>query len=215
LSIVHNESISPSDRGKDDVTEILACDPTAAAGIDPRAVLPPRRAAKDLLHYELVEKRIADLRSRIPSGGLREAIVRSLLYAGMDRAAVDERGFEALRRIRRSQSDVPLSVFKATVREQFDMLSIDSESAVAAIPAMLPPDAATKQKAFDLICEVLGARGSHSSEDLKRIRRIGSLYGLDGQLSSSENLAIASSLRNEPPATASRVAGRRRTAGEN
>jgi len=117
-----------------------------------------------LLHYELVEKRIADLRSRIPSGGLREAIVRSLLYAGMDRAAVDERGFEALRRIRRSQSDVPLSVFKATVREQFDMLSIDSESAVAAIPAMLPPDAATKQKAFDLICEVLGARGSHSSE---------------------------------------------------
>jgi hypothetical protein len=174
-----------------------------------------KKGGQDLLHYELVEKRIADLRSRIPSGGLREAIVRSLLYAGMDRAAVDERGFEALRRIRRSQSDVPLSVFKATVREQFDMLSIDSESAVAAIPAMLPPDAATKQKAFDLICEVLGARGSHSSEDLKRIRRIGSLYGLDGQLSSSENLAIASSLRNEPPATASRVAGRRRTTGEN
>ena len=156
-----------------------------------------------MLHYELVEKRIADLRSRIPSGGLREAIVRSLLYAGMDRAAVDERGFEALRRIRRSQGDVPLSAFKATVREQFDMLSIEPEAAVAAIPAMLPPDAATRQNAFDLICEVLSARGWHSSEDLNRIRRVGALFDVDGQLSTSANLAIAAGARNEPQARAS------------
>lgn len=134
----------------------------AAVGIDPRAALPPRRAGKDLLHYQLIEKRLADLRSKISSGGLREAVVRSLLFVGLDRAAVDERGFEALRRIRQSQSDVPLSAFKATVREQFDMLSIEPEAAVAAIPAMLPPDAATRQKAFDLICEVLSARGWHS-----------------------------------------------------
>ena len=39
MSIVHNESISPSDRGKDDVTEILACDPTAAASAIPVADL--------------------------------------------------------------------------------------------------------------------------------------------------------------------------------
>src|SRR6516162_5527529 len=175
----------------------------AAAGIDPRAVLPPRRASKDLLHYELVEKRIADLRSRISSGGLREAVVRSLLFAGMDRAAVDERGFEALSRIRRSQSDVPLSAFKATVREQFDMLSIDPEAAVAAIPAMLPPDAATKQKAFDLICDVLSARGWHSSEDLKRIRRVGALFDVDGQLRANPNMAIAADFRGEPQARAS------------
>jgi hypothetical protein len=174
-----------------------------AAGVDTRAVLPPRRASKNLLHYELVEKRIADLRSRISSGGLREAVIRSLLFAAMDRAAVDERGFEALRRIRRSQSDVPLSAFKTTVREQFDMLSIDPEAAVAAIPSMLPADIAARQKAFNLICEVLSARGSHSREDLNRIRRIGALYGLDGQLGPNGNLAIASNLPNEPQARAS------------
>jgi len=137
------------------------------------------------------------------SGGLREAVIRSLLFAGLDRAAVDERGFEALRRIRQSLSDLPLSAFKATVREQFDMLSIDSEGAVAAIPSMLPADIAARQKAFKLICEVLSARGRHSSEDLNRIRRIGSLYGIDGQLSSNGKLAIASNLRNEPQAGAS------------
>src|SRR5262249_9443876 len=184
----------------------------AAAGIDPRAVLPPRRASKDLLHYELVEKRIADLRSRTSSGGLREAVIRSLLFAGMDRTAIDERGFEALSRIRRSQSDVPLSAFKATVREQFDMLSIDPEGAVAAISSMLPAEGSARQNAFNLMCEVLSARGRHSSEDLNRIRRIGSLYGLDGQL--NENLAIAPYLRDEPQARASRTAGRRRTIGE-
>jgi pimeloyl-ACP methyl ester carboxylesterase len=162
----------------------------AAAGIDPRAPLPPRRASKDLLHYELIEKRIAEVRSRFASGGVREAIVRSLLFAGMDRAAVDERGFEALSRIRRSQSDVPLSIFKKGVREQFDILAIDPEAALAAIPSMLPPDGATRQKAFELICEVLSARGGHSGEDLKRIHRIGALFDIDGPLPASESLAI-------------------------
>ena len=53
------------------------------------------------------------------SGGLREAVIRGLLFAGMGRAAVDERGFETVRRIRQRFSDVSLAVFKATVREQF------------------------------------------------------------------------------------------------
>jgi hypothetical protein len=166
-------------------------------------MLPPRKATKSLLHYELVEKRVADIRARISSGGLREALVRALLFAGMERAAVDERGFEAVRRIRQSLSDVPLSTFKATVREQYDMLLLDPEGALAAIPSMLPEDATTRQRAFDLICEVLQARGKPSSEDQKRIQRIGGLFQLGSRLSANANLAIASNLRNEPPARAS------------
>jgi len=175
----------------------------AAVGVDPVAMLPPRKATKSLLQYELVEKRVADIRARISSGGLREALVRALLFAGIERAAVDERGFEAVRRIRQSLSDVPLSSFKATVREQYDMLLLDTEGALAAIPSMLPEDATTRQRAFDLICEVLQARGKPSSEDQKRIQRIGGLFQLGGRLSANANLAIASDLRNEPPARAS------------
>ena len=175
----------------------------AAVGVDPVAMLPPRKATKSLLQYELVEKRVADIRARISSGGLREALVRALLFAGIERAAVDERGFEAVRRIRQSLSDVPLSTFKATVREQYDMLLLDTEGALAAIPSMLPEDATTRQRAFDLICEVLQARGKPSSEDQRRIQRIGGLFQLGGRLSANANLAIASDLRNEPPARAS------------
>ena len=44
---------------------------------------------------------------------------------------------------------MPLSAFKATVREQFYMLLIDTEAALGAIPSMLPDDLDTRQKAFD------------------------------------------------------------------
>ena len=121
----------------------------------------------------------------------------------MDRAAVDERGFEVVRRIRENQSEGSLSAFKATVREQFDMLLIDTDAALAAIPSMLPDDAVKRQRAFDLICEVLSARGQHSNEDLKRIQRIGGLFDANGQLSARSNLAIASDVREEPQARAS------------
>jgi hypothetical protein len=83
------------------------------------------------------------------------------------------------------------------------MLRIDAEAALAAIPSMLPNDTATRQRAFDLICEVLSARGQHSSEDLKRIRRIGRLFDADGQLSVRSNLAIGSDVQDEPQARAS------------
>jgi CheY-like chemotaxis protein len=175
----------------------------AAAGVDSHSSLPLRKATKSLLHHKVIEQRIADLKSRIRSGGLREAVIRALIFAGMDRAAIDERGFEVVRRIRQNQSDAPLSVFKAAVREQYDMLLIDTEAALAAIPSMLPDDAAARQHAFDLICEVLSARGQHTSEDLKRIRRIGGLFDADGQLSARSNLAIASGVQDEPQARAS------------
>ena len=175
----------------------------AAVGVDASATLPLRKAAKSALHHELIDKRIAELKSRMTSGGLREAVIRALLFAGMDRAAVDERGFEAVRRIRQTFSDVPLSAFKATVREQFYMLLIDTEAALAAIPSMLPDDIETRSKAFDLISEVLSARGEHSAEDRGRIERVGGLFGVDGRLNGPGNLAIAADDQDKPQAKAS------------
>ena len=54
------------------------------------------------------------------------------------RLSVNERAFEMVRRIRRTHGDLPLSAFKALVRDQFNMLLIDQEAALAAIPALLP-----------------------------------------------------------------------------
>jgi hypothetical protein len=151
----------------------------AAAGIDPAATRPLRTAAKNPLHQELLQKRVDEIKSHIPAGGLREAVIRGLLYAGMAGAAVDERGFEAVRRIRQTHSDLPLLAFKALVREQFNMLLVDPEAALAAIPSMLPPDSETRFKAFDLIKQVLSARGEMSAEDKKRMGEVAGLFGVN------------------------------------
>jgi len=137
-------------------------------------------ATKSPLHRELVEKKIAELKSRIPVGGVREAVIRGLIYAGMGRAAVDERGFELARRIRKAHGDLPISEFKALVREQFTILLVDEKAALAAIPSMLPPDAEARENAYGLITEVLGARGELSAEDSKRLSEVARLFGIDG-----------------------------------
>jgi hypothetical protein len=151
----------------------------AAVGVDPAATRPLRKAAKSPLHRELLQARIAELKSRIPAGGLRTAMIRAMIYGGMARGGVDERGFEAVRRIRRTYGDMPLSVFKASVREQFNMLLLDREAALAALPSMLPPDAETRREAFDVVKQILTAPGELSAEDRKRLEIIARLFGVD------------------------------------
>ena len=151
----------------------------AAVGIDPAATRPLRKAAKNPLHQELLQKRIAELKSRIPAGGIRAAIIRGLLYAGMKRAAIDERGFELARRIREAHGDMPIADFKALVREQFNILLIDQEAALAAIPSMLPPEMGAREKGYDLIKQLLSARGELSAEDKNRLSEVARLFGLE------------------------------------
>jgi len=154
----------------------------AAMGINPANDKTLRRAAKSALHRELINKRIAELKARISTGGLREATIRALIFAGMGRAAVDERGFEALRRIRETQTNISLTEFKAIVREQFYMLLLDTEGALSAIPSMLPPEPKIRNKALDLIRQVLGARGELSADDRERLQRISRLFGKEDRL---------------------------------
>ena len=74
----------------------------AAVGIDPTDERPLRKAETSPLHRELLQSRIAELRSRIATGGLRECLVRGLLYVGMERGHADERGLAAIRGLRTS-----------------------------------------------------------------------------------------------------------------
>jgi pimeloyl-ACP methyl ester carboxylesterase len=152
----------------------------AAVGIDPAGTQRLRKASKNPLHRELLQKRIAELKALVAAGGLRAAIVRSLIYVGMNRAAVDERAFEVTRRIREANDEMPLAEFKKLVREQFNVLLIDQKAALEAIPSMLPPDLESREKAYDLILQVLRARGELSAEDNNRMKEIGRLFGVEG-----------------------------------
>src|SRR5262249_34230962 len=123
----------------------------AAFGIDPADTRPLRKPAKNKLYHDLIQNRIAELKSHIPLGGLREALVRALIYVNLGRGSVDERGFETVRRLRSRYGDMPLSEFKTLVRDQFAMLLIDEKAALAAVPSLLPVDAAIRSEGFNAI----------------------------------------------------------------
>ena len=156
----------------------------AAVGIDPQSA-PSRRQEMSAAHRDMLERRIAELKSRIEQGGLREAAIRSLLYVGSARGMVDERSLEALRNVRRdTAATLTLTEFKMLVREQFFMLLLDQESALAAIPKLLPDNANARQSAFAAIRKVLSASAEISGEVARRLKRVAELFGVDaGELS--------------------------------
>jgi hypothetical protein len=134
-------------------------------------------------HRKLLDTRVAELKSKIGSGGLRECGIRALLYVGMTRGMVDERGLEALRRMRREDAAarLTLSEFKTLVREQFFMLLLDQEASLGAIPKMLPQDRDQRRAVFGAIREVLSVGGDISGETAKRLDHVAQLFGVSAE----------------------------------
>ncbi len=153
----------------------------AALGIDRKATR-SRKPGKSLLHQQLLAARIAELKSHITKGGLQECTARGLLYAGMARGKVDERGAQALRQIRLSDSrpQMTLAQFKAMAREQYFLLLLDPEATLAAIPQLLPASPEERQKALAAIRNVLSASGEISGETAERLKRVATLFETKG-----------------------------------
>jgi hypothetical protein len=154
----------------------------AAVGVDPQSA-PSRRRAMDSDYHARLQARIAELKSKIGAGGLREAGIRALLYIGSARGMVDERSLEVLRRLRQADESarMTLAEFKMLVREQFFMLLLDRDAALAAIPKLLPESMDERRKAFAVIEDVLSASSEISGEVAKRLKQVAGLFGFDGQ----------------------------------
>ncbi|WP_426418749.1 DUF3141 domain-containing protein [Bradyrhizobium genosp. A] len=162
----------------------------AAVGIDPKSE-PSRRREMSAEHRAMLEKRIAELKSRIGEGGLREAALRALLYIGSARGMVDERSIEALRRVRHDHAAERLTLpeFKMLVREQFFILLLDQEGALAAIPKMLPDDVNQRRAAIAAMREVLSASEDITGERANRLKRVAELFGVDAGGEPASNVA--------------------------
>ena len=154
----------------------------AAVGIKPDAEVSPRLEMSPE-HRQRLEVRIAELRSQIGYGGLRECVIRGLLYVGMARGMVDERSLEALRRARAGDagSRLTLAQFKMMVREQFFMLLLEPEASLAAIPKMLPSAKDDRRAGLDIIRGALSASAEISGETSTRLDRVTRLFGLTAE----------------------------------
>jgi pimeloyl-ACP methyl ester carboxylesterase len=151
----------------------------AAVGIKPDSEVSPKPEMSPQ-HRQLLDTRIAELKSQIGHGGLRECVIRGMLYVGMARGMVDERSLEALRRVRGSDAGARLTLaqFKTVVREQFFMLLLEPEASLAAIPNLLPPNEDERRAGLAAIREVLSASAEISGEIAKRLDRVTQLFGL-------------------------------------
>jgi len=135
----------------------------------PSPGIEPARAA-------LIKQRIGELKARLAEGGPREAAIRALVYIGMGGQGVDERAFNELREIRSENQGLTLQAFKQVLREQFFSLVLDREAALAAIPKMLPADAASRTRILEILRRTVQAAGQVSGEKAQRLERVEKLF---------------------------------------
>jgi hypothetical protein len=95
------------------------------------------------------------------------------------------------RRLREEHGDMSLADFKTLVREQFNMLLIDQDAALAAIPSMLPTDAETREKGYGVIRQIMNVRGELSTEGKKRMSELARLFGVSGSATSPHLREVA------------------------
>jgi len=74
---------------------------------------------------------------------------------------------------------VTLAEFKMLVREQFFMLLLDRDAALAVIPGLLPDDLSRRRAAYAAMREVLSASEDITGERSSRLKRVADLFGVD------------------------------------
>ena len=141
---------------------------------------PRKSPGIDPSHAAFVQRRIGELKARMAEGGPREAAIRAGAFVGMGGAGSDERVFNELRQIRAENQGLTLQAFKQVFREQCLSLTLDRDAALAAIPKMLPPDAASRRALLATIRRTVEAAGPLSGEKAERMTTIERLFAGGG-----------------------------------
>lgn len=147
----------------------------AAPGEEPR---PPH--VRDEAYGALFEKKMTEIEARVAEGGLREALLRILVYARRRESALDERAFQMLRRVQHEYAaeHLPLNKVREIFREQVFLMQLNEAAAIAALPRLLPD----KQGRKDVIAvaeRVLSASGPLTEEQSARLRQVQTLLALE------------------------------------
>ena len=145
---------------------------------------PPHRIERDLARETAEAHAQAMLEQHVNVGGPDEAVIRALIYIRLPDGVIDERGFAVIKQIRASRPPerrVSLARGREMLREQYLLVYLDEERAVAALPAMVGDDPAERQAAIDILHRVLSASGELSAESKKRLARVEALLGVEAK----------------------------------
>ena len=151
----------------------------AVVGLRADATSVSRRIGRDVAREAAASQAAAHLEQSIGQGGLIEAAVRALIYVRLPEGKVDERGFAALKQI---SAELPpakrigVARFKEIVKEQYLILLLDEERAIAALPKLLPGNRRQCEEALALVRRVLAARGVLPEEGRRRLERVEAMF---------------------------------------
>ena len=138
-----------------------------------------RRIGRDVTREAAAKDAAVHLEQQIEQGGLIEAAVRALIYVRLPEGKVDERGFAALKQISAelpAAKRIGVARFKEIVKEQYLILLLDPERAIAALPKLLSGNRRQCEEALALVRRVLAARGALPEECRRRLERVETMF---------------------------------------
>jgi hypothetical protein len=152
----------------------------ATVGLGARPGETQRRMERDLAREAAAAGLRSDLEHRFDRGGLEEAVLRALIYVRLPYGALDERGYWMLKSIRESRKAnerLSLPQFKQMLKEQFQLLSLDEERAMEALPKLVKAGEPEAAAALDALRRVVAAPGPLDLEGQRRLERVEELLG--------------------------------------
>ena len=144
----------------------------AACGISSNDAPPRPRPGLSPSVLAATETEKRRLRGRIADGNVLDAAARILVYIYRAQHRVDRRTFDALRKLLLAYPEVSPAAFKAAVREQWAILALDERAAIAALPQLLPADAAVRRTLSDLLKATVAETGKLSADGQRRMNEI-------------------------------------------
>jgi len=156
----------------------------AAVGLGTDAPVQRRRIARDLSREVAAEHMVAHLQHQIDRGGVADAVLRALVYIRGPEGKVDERGYRAIQEVNASlpeKARIGLNRLKESIRNQYFLMMLNEEQAVAAIPKLLPDDRRQRDLALAAVRRIAGAPGDLHGDEKTRLARIEELFASTGR----------------------------------
>jgi hypothetical protein len=152
----------------------------AAVGLGAPSEEAPHRIERELVREVAAAELKSDIEHRFEVGGLEEAVLRALVYVRLPDAAFDERGYRRAKLIRdrrKVNKRMTLPEFREMLNQQLQLVQLDSERAIAALPKLLTGGEADIAAAWQAFSEMAKAAGPLSAEGERRCARIEGLFG--------------------------------------
>jgi pimeloyl-ACP methyl ester carboxylesterase len=153
-----------------------------------------RHNERDLTRETSAANARAGLDKLYETGGILEAIVRSLIYVRRDEGRIDERGFsmlQAIRAARPAANRLSLAEIKQLFRTQFLLIYQDEKRALATMPTLLARQPEGRKEALEIVHQVVEASGRPGADAARRLEEIDLLFDSKSRAQPSNEAAHA------------------------